>query len=50
MTKAEVNRLYAGINGYDPYKISATVVDNISWLKYVGVALFVIALRFLCCA
>lgn len=50
MTKAEVNRLYAGVNGYDPYKISVTVVDHTSWLKYVVIAALAIAIRFLCCA
>lgn len=49
MTRAEINRLYAGVNGYDPYKINVTTPSH-AWVKYAVVALLVIALRFLCCA
>lgn len=49
MTKSEVNRLYAGINGYDPYKITVTTNSH-AWVKYAALALVVVAIRFLCCA
>lgn len=49
MTRVEVNRLYAGVNGYNPYKITVTT-PSYGWLKYVAVALAVVAIRFLCCA
>ena len=49
MTKSEVNKLYAGVNGYDPYKINVTYVSP-KWPKYVVLVLVVVAIRFLCCA
>ena len=49
MTRAEVNRLYAGVNGYDPYKITVTT-PSYAWVKYAVAILIAIGLRFLCCA
>ncbi len=46
----QINKLYAGINGYDPYKITVTEVRNTAWVKYAVVAVLAIAIRFLCCA
>jgi hypothetical protein len=45
-----INKLYAGVNGYDPYKINVTVVNNTAWVKYAVLVLAVAAIRFLCCA
>jgi hypothetical protein len=46
----QVKKMYAGVNGYDPYKINVTVVNNTAWVKYVVLVLAVVAIRFLCCA
>ena len=42
-----IKRMYAGVNGYDPYKINV-ITPNYAWVKYVVTALVAIALRFLC--
>ena len=45
----QINKLYAGVNGYDPYKINVTE-PSFAWVKYVAVVLMAVAIRFLCCA
>lgn len=44
-----IKRTYAGINGYDPYGIHVKK-PSYAWVKYVGIALLVITIRFLCCS
>lgn len=44
-----IKKMYAGVNGYDPYKITVTYVEN-KWIGRVALVLAVVVIRFLCCA